>query len=223
MDSVAEVLDFAFMSDTAKNIPLALAPPSPPDGIGRRAVVQALLGSMGAGLALPSVAEAQHPIVHHLESTTLVEQAQANATTVEYQAVFLDAHQLRTLEALAETIVPGSMAAKVAPFLDQLLAVDSPENQRHFLGALGAFDMAATQRHGKPWTGITKEQQLAVLTEASTGDPTKSPLRGHFQNLKTWIAGAYYSSEPGMRELGWTGSVVHPELHGCTHPGGHAV
>ena len=29
------------------------------------------------------------------------------------------------------------------------------------------------------------------------------------------------SSEPGMRELGWTGNVFYPELPGCTHPGGH--
>jgi len=29
-------------------------------------------------------------------------------------------------------------------------------------------------------------------------------LSGHFENLKGWISGAYYSSEMGMRELGWT-------------------
>ncbi len=51
---------------------------------------------------------------------------------------------------------------------------------------------------------------------------TRSPrCGGHFQNLKGWIAGAYYSSEPGMRELGWTGNVFLAELPGCTHPGGH--
>ena len=52
-------------------------------------------------------------------------------------------------------------------------------------------------------------------------DAKTSALRGHFQNLKDWIAGAYYSSETGMRELGWDGNVVHAQLPGCTHPGGH--
>ena len=91
----------------------------------------------------------------HLASPTTLEQAQQNAAVAAYTPEFLDAHQLKTLEALAETIVPGSTAARVAPFLDQLLAVESAENQRAFLGALGAFDMAAIAKHGKAWTAIT--------------------------------------------------------------------
>lgn len=193
-----------------------------PEGIARRAVLQALLGSVGAGLAIPSIAEAQHPVLHHLESATLVGQAQANAAGPAYEAVFLDAHQLRTLEALAESIVPGSTTARVAPFLDQLLAVDSAGNQRDFLGALGAFDLAAVQRHSQPWAHLSANEQTAILQEASTADAPKTPLGGPFQNLKTWIVGAYYSSEPGMRELGWTGGVFHAALPGCTHPDGHA-
>ncbi len=192
------------------------------EGIARRAVLQALLGSVGAGLAVPSLAEAQHPVLHHLESASRVADAQASAVAADYEPVLLDAHQLRTLEVLAETIVPGSTAAKVAPFLDQLLAVDSLVNQRDFLGALGAFDLAALQRHGRPWASLAEPEQNAILSEASSPDAPKAPLGAPFQNLKTWIVGAYYSSEPGMRELGWTGSVFHAELPGCTHPGGHA-
>ena len=105
---------------------------------------------------------------------------------------------------LAEAIVPGSTAARVAPFLDQLLAVESAQSQRRFLGALGAFDMAAIAKHGKGWNAISTSEQDALLRDASTAD-AKSAMSGmsdHFQNLKGWIVGAYYSSEPGMRELG---------------------
>jgi len=115
----------------------------------------------------------------------------------------------------------GPPAARVGPFIDQLLSVDSAENQRAFLGALGAFDMAAIDRHGKAWIAITPAQQDALLRDASTADEKTSAFRAHFQNLKDWIAGAYYSSETGMRELGWDGNVVHAQLPGCTHPGGH--
>ena len=80
--------------------------------------------------------------------------------------------------------------------------------------------MAASTRHGKAWNAIAATEQDVLLREASTADP-KSAIRGHFQNLKGWIAGAYYSSEPGMRELGWTGAMIFAELPGCTHPGGH--
>ena len=185
-------------------------------------MLQTLLGGVGAGLALPSVVEAQHPVQHHLASATGVAQAQKKAAAAAYKPEFFDAHQLKTLEVLAEAIVPGSTAAKVAPFLDQLVAVESTQNQRAILGALGAFDMAAFEKHGKAWKAITAAEQDALLQEASTAEPGKSKLRNPFQNLKGWIAGAYYSSEPGMRELGWTGNVFHAELPGCTHPGGHS-
>ena len=187
----------------------------------RRAALQALFRGATAAFALPVVIEAQHPIHQHLSDAGAIEEAQQRAAAAASTPVFLDEHQLKTLQALAEAIVPGSTAAKVAPFIDQLLAVDSGANQRAFLGALGAFDMLAINRHGKAWTAITAAQQDALLREASTGDVKVSALHAHFQHLKDWIAGAYYSSEIGMRELGWTGNVVHEQLPGCTHPGGH--
>ena len=194
--------------------------PTPGDGLPRRTALQMLLGG-SAAFALPSGLGAQHPIHQHLSNPATIEQAQQRATVTAAAPIFLDDHQAKTLQVLAEAIVPGSTGARVGPFIDQLLAVDSAANQRAFLGALGAFDMLAINRHGKAWIGISSSQQDALLREASTGDVEVSALRGHFQNLKDWIAGAYYSSETGMRELGWDGNVVHAQLPGCTHPGGH--
>lgn len=218
--------------DLSKIIPVTPADAPAPDGIARRAMLQTLLGGVGAGLALPSVVEAQHPVQHHLASATGVEQAQKKAAVAAYKAEFFDAHQLKTLEVLAEAIVPGSTAAKVAPFLDQLIAVESAQNQRAFLGALGAFDMAAIEKHGKAWNAITAAEQDALLQQAAASEPKRPSLpfdppdvtrkKSPFEILKGWIAGAYYSSEPGMRELGWTGNVFHTELPGCNHPGGHS-
>jgi hypothetical protein len=206
-------------TDREASKPIPLQPVT--DGIPRRVALQALLGGAGAAFALPSTAAAQHPIHQHLSNPTLIEQAQQRAVAAANPAAFLDGHQSKTLEALAEAIVPGSTNARVGPFLDQLLAVESPANQREFVGALGAFDMAAINKHGKAWIGITPSEQDALLREASTADAKTSAIGGHFENLKEWIAGAYYSSEIGMRELGWTGNTFHRELPGCTHPGGH--
>ena len=201
---------------------IPVTPVDTPTGIPRREALQALLGGVGVGFVLPAIVEAQHPVHQHLASPTVIEQAQQKAAVTAYTPEFFDAHQLKTLEVLAETIVPDSTNARVAPFLDQLLAVESADNQRAFLGALGAFDMAAITKHGKAWNAIGVAEHDAILREASTADP-KSAVRGHFENLKDWIAGAYYSSEPGMRELGWTGNMFFAELPGCTHPGGHGA
>ena len=188
----------------------------------RRAALQALVSGAAAAFALPGAIAAQHPIHQHLSDPARLEQAQQRAAVGAAAPLFLDEHQAKTLALVAEMIVPGATGARVGPFIDQLLAVDSGVNQRAFVGALGAFDMIAITRHGTAWAGITPAQQEALLREAATADAKTSAWRGHFQHLKDWIAGAYYSSEIGMRELGWNGTVVHAELPGCTHPGGHA-
>lgn len=203
-------------------------PEARPDGVGRRAVLQTLLGGVGAGVVLPGLAEAQHPVHHHLANGAAVAAAQEQAAAGA-AAEFLDAHQMKTLEVLAEAIVPGSTEARVAQFLDLLIAVDGPDDQRKFLSTLGAFDMAAIEKHGKPWVALAPAEQQALLEHASTaasgarpgGDGT-STIRDHFNSLRGWVSGAYYSSEKGMRELGWTGNVFHQSLPGCTHGDGHA-
>jgi hypothetical protein len=42
------------------------------------------------------------------------------------------------------------------------------------------------------------------------------PGHTHFRRLKAGISRAFYSSEIGMRELGWDGPP-HGEFEGCTH------
>jgi hypothetical protein len=234
------MLNFADMStkDPAQIIPVTpLTEATPGASVGRRAVLQTLVAGVGAGFAIPGLAEAQaHPMQRHVESGAAAA-ARKKVAAVAYKPELLDEHQMKTLDVLSEAIVPGSTEAKVAPFLDTLLAVESAENQRKFLSALGAFDMLAIEKHAKPWTSLTPAEQDGLLQIASTtapgagpggfpGVPTAAPAKttigDHFNNLKGWIAGAYFSSEKGARELGWDGNVYHAELPGCTHPDGHA-
>ena len=51
--------------------------------------------------------------------------------------------------------------------------------------------------------------------------PPKYSSRDHFEEIKTRVSGAYYSSEIGMRELGFTGRTFFDGFPGCTHPDGH--
>jgi len=208
-------------------------------GLGRREVLQGLMGSVGAGFAIPALA-ATHPMHQHLKDHAKVAKADAKASAPGAKPEFLDAHQLETLVSLAERIVPGSTRAKVAPFIDQLLAVDSRETQKEFLNSLGIFEGESISRYGHPWKALTEAQQVELLTVASTGEASQqrgwmggsggrpeppkplTTLRDHFDHLKGWIMGAYYSSEIGMRELGWTGNMFFTSFPGCEHPGGHS-
>ena len=210
----------------------------------RREMLHTLVASIGAGTVVPGLS-AEHPIARHAADALTIDQADSKAQSSRYTPEFLDRHQFETVQVLAERILPGSTRAKVTEFIDQLLAVDTPEDQRSFVTALGMFEGQARARASGPWKQLTEADQIAILTSASTmasgrpparawskGDavivesaPPQPPtltMRDHFDLLKGWIAGAYYSSEIGMRELGWTGNMFYREYPGCAHPGGHA-
>ena len=188
--------------------------------ISRRDAIQILSGGIGVSVAVPALA-ADHPMHEHLADQAKVATADKKAAVVQYRPVFLNIHELDTTRSLAERIVPGASRAKCAEFIDQLLAVDTQSNQRGFLSALGTFEGKAIEKSKGPWTKLTSAQQDEVLTEASTAE-TGTRLRDHFDLIKGWIAGAYYSSEIGMRELGWTGNVMFAEFPGCPHPERHS-
>lgn len=204
--------------------------------VGRRALLQTLVGGAGIGLALPSLGES-HPMHEHLHDQGRVSAADAKAKTTAWKPEFLDAHQVETVTILAEQIVPGSTKAKSAQFIDALLSVDTEQRQRRFLQALGAFEGMAIAHAQKPWKSLTEADRTSLLTKASTAEPgapagpggaraasAAEPtvtIHDQFDHLKGWISGAYYSSEMGMRELGWTGNVFFDKFTGCQHGGSH--
>lgn len=205
-----------------------LRPEAAAGTIGRRDVIRALAAGVGAGMALPAVAES-HPVHRHLSDPSALAQADAAAAAKDWKPAFLDAHQADTLVSLAEQVVPGSTDAGVTRFVDLLLSVDSQANQRRFLNALGALEGESIARFRHPWKALAPAQQVELLTAVSTAPAgasdaagrTQPTLRDHFEHLKGWISGAYFSSEQGMRELGWTGNVFHASFPGCTHTDGH--
>ena len=188
--------------------------------ISRRDAIQILSGGIGASFAVPGLA-ADHPMHEHLGDQAKVATAEKQAAVAQYKPLFLNAHELATTKSLAERIVPGASKAKSAEFIDQLLAVDTQSNQRAFMNALGSFEGKAIEKTKGSWMKLTPAQQDEILTEASTAE-SGTRLRDDFDLMKGWIAGAYYSSEIGMRELGWTGQVMFADFPGCPHPDRHA-
>jgi Gluconate 2-dehydrogenase subunit 3 len=196
----------------------------------RREMVQRLLAGVGAGAAWPLVA-ASHPIAEHLRNDAILSEAE-KLGTADWKPVFLSGQQNETLAALAESIVPGSAKAQVNRFIDLLLSVEKTENQHKFVESLTAFDAEAQKRFGNGFPSLDDNQKNLLLADASAkpanSNSSDSPtarkqwaLHGHFENLKGWVSGAYYSSEAGMRELGWTGDYVFETFPGCEHPNQH--
>jgi hypothetical protein len=196
----------------------------------RREMVRRLLAGMGAGAAWPLAADS-HPIHKFLRNDAALEEAE-KLVAADWKPLFLDAQQNESLIAIAETIVPGSTKAQVNRFIDLLLSVDKENHKKEFAAALAAFEAESQKRFGKGFPSLDDRQKNMLLTDGSAA-PAKDNsvgadaaengvrLRGHFENLKGWISGAYYSSEIGMRELGWTQDRVFASFPGCEHPEGH--
>jgi hypothetical protein len=197
--------------------------------LSRREMVRRLLAGVGAGAALPLVA-ASHPIHEILRSGEVFEEAEKLAVA-DWQPLFLSAEQNESLIVLAETIVPGSTKAQANRFIDLLLSVETDKHKSEFVVALAAFEAESQKRFGKGFPSLDDRRRTMLLSDAAT-PPAKdeavggagmkvSSLHAHFENLKGWVSGAYYSSEIGMRELGWTPDRVFANFPGCEHPEGH--
>ena len=133
------------------------------------------------------------------------------ATTAAKKPQFFDAHQFATLTLVSELILPGSVASGSPAWIDEVLAIEHEDVRRTFVSALAAVDAASRDQHGSTFRALPAAQQPALLESLTT------PLA----TLKSWIAGAHYSSEAGMKELGFTGNVFFESFPACTHAEGH--
>jgi hypothetical protein len=209
-------------------------------GMTRRSALQGLAAGLGLAVGTPAEAhEAHHPLAAHIAQRP----AKPAATGATKTPQFLDAHQFSTLTIVSELIVPGSVASGSPAYIDEVLAIEHEDVRRRFVSALGAVDAAAREAHGTTFRALTPARQLALLEASaapapappppappppdapapspSSSAPQVSALARPLTVLKTWIAGAHYSSEAGMKELGFTGNVFFQSFPACTHADGH--
>ena len=230
------------MTETPK-LPIVLNRPTPRRAVTRREMLQRVLASVGAALAAPVGASA-HPVLKHLVDPSSLEGANAGVERAGWSPKFLDSHQNETLIAVAEATVPGAAAAQVNRVIDLLLTVETRENRQMFTAALAALDGESTKRFNRTVSRLGPAQLDELLSTCSTEEskhpaehddsaaawktnqnlPASGPanLRDHFENLKGWIVATYYSSEQGMRELGWTDEFYYESPAECSHPDGHS-
>ncbi|PYX34614.1 MAG: hypothetical protein DMG80_01420 [Acidobacteria bacterium] len=178
----------------------------------RREMVEKLLAGIATGAAWPLIATA-HPVYRHLKNSALLDRSEAAHNATRWVPLFLNQQQNESLIALSESMVPGSIQAKVNRFIDLLLSVDTKENQGKFVASLRTFNKIAEEQFGQAFPRLPLSDRDIVLKTAST----QADHHRDFSNLKDWITTAYYSSEEGMQELGWTKSRAFRAFPGCDH------
>ena len=191
----------------------------------RREMVRRLVA---AGAAWP-LAAASHPIHELLRNDAVLDETE-KLGAADWKPLVLNPQQSEDLIAIAESIVPGSTEAQANRFIDLLLSVDASEHKKSFVDSLAAFEAESQKRFAKGFPALDEGQKNQLLTDGSAtaakqnsegAGENSAGLHKHFENLKGWVAGAYYSSAMGMKELGWTPDRVFASFPGCEHPEGH--
>ena len=97
--------------------------------------------------------------------------------------------------------------------------MDSEKSRQEFAASLAAFNAAAEKSFQRNVVGLSDAQVNELLRTTAAKD---SANYVHFESLKGWAIGAYYSSEIGMGELGWTPDRVFATYPGCSHIESHS-
>jgi len=199
----------------SKELPLA---PGKQRSVSRRELAQTLLSGLAGGALFP-VLSPWHPARAHLLQGALLDSVEEALAFESHKPRFLSAGQFAALDRIVEAIVPGSHKAESAAFIDLLLSVDSEKSRQELAEALAALEGAIRQTSGKGLVAVS-DADLNVLLE--TAAAKGSATHAHFENLKGWAVAAYYSSQAGMRELGWTPDRVFPSYPACAHGDSHS-
>jgi len=134
------------------------------------------------------------------------------ASALNWKPLVLSPQQNETLVTLSESMIPGSTKAQVNRFIDLLLSVDTAENRNQFVASLTDVERATESKFNRAFHQLTSNERDEMLTSLSTDKAHQK----NFGDLKEWITTAYYSSEDGMRELGWSGEHAFRQYPVCS-------
>ena len=161
--------------------------------------------------------------------------ASKDLSSLNWKPLFLDEHQNETLIILSDLIIPvtdtpGAKDALVNRYIDLVLAAETPDTQRAVLNSLAYLDGESMRRFQSAFRYLSRDDQDLLLhalayprVGSGWGGNSQTPAdtgHAHFAALKERIMTAYYSSQAGMKELGWDGAFAHGPYQGCEHPEG---
>jgi gluconate 2-dehydrogenase gamma chain len=170
----------------------------------RRSLLEAIALSFGAGLSLEA---AQH--VHKVAADEKVAHG-------KYKPKALNAHEYKTLEKLADFIVPtdetsgGAVEAGAPEWID-LLASQNPELRAIYTGGIAWLDRAMERQHQTDFLGAPENQQRAMLdliAYRKNESPELGPGIKFFDWARKMVVDAYYTSPIGIKAIGYIGNTA---------------
>lgn len=143
----------------------------------------------------------------------------------EYRPEFFSSSQFEMLDALTEIILPhddhslGANAAKVARYIDVIVADGTPEFRMMWSDGLATVASFARERYQKDFASCDARHKDAIVAEMARNEHSPATALEHFfAILKRATVDGYYTSRIGIhQELGYKGNTAIDEFPGCSH------
>jgi gluconate 2-dehydrogenase gamma chain len=188
--------------------------------ISRRDVLKTLTMGAMAGSVLRVIPAHAAEYAHHM-----VAAEKAAATTGIYAPKFFPPHQYKTLQSLCQAIIPadadsgGAKEAGAPEFID-LLSSENTKYQLTLGGGLMWLDGQCADRYGKTFLDSSPEQQKEILdliaySKNADKDPGLSQGVEFFAFLREMTADGFFTSEIGIKYLGYVGNTYLLSFPGC--------
>jgi gluconate 2-dehydrogenase gamma chain len=123
--------------------------------------------------------------------------------------------QLALIRDLSERIIPadsdagGATDAKVPELID-LLASENPDYQQQLSGGLAALDEFCRKEYSHAYLDCSPEQRTRALDAIASPEPTP-----FYVLLRDLTLAGYFTSEIGMKYLGYQGNHFRDGFPGC--------
>jgi gluconate 2-dehydrogenase gamma chain len=178
--------------------------------VSRRDVLRITLTTFGVSVVSAEAAQHVHNTINDVKK----------AAVGPYKPKFFTAPEYRTLERLADLIVPaddrsqGALAAGAPEFID-FLSSQSRELAEIYTGGLAWLDHEMMKRYSASFVASTLEQQTAMLdliAYRKNDSPELGPGIRFFTWVRNMVVDAFYTSKVGMDDLGFMGNGAMSEF-----------
>jgi len=148
--------------------------------------------------------------VHHLASQA------TTASGGSYAPTALSEHEYKTVERLTDLIIPvengapGALAAGAPAWID-MLAGANDQLKRIYTTGLAWMDDACRQRGAADFLSASPAQQAALLDQIAyrrNQTPELAPGILFFSWVRRMTVDAFYTSEIGIRDIGYHGNTA---------------
>jgi len=133
-----------------------------------------------------------------------------------YKPKALTPHEFKTLQVLADLIIPadergpGASAAGACEFID-LLASQNPQLLAIYTGGIAWLDRSSERLYSKDFAGAATLQQTALL-DLIAYRKNESPILGpgirFFDWARRMVVDAYFTSPAGIKAIGYMGNTA---------------